>query len=242
MEQKHHQQQPHQSQQQQQAKQQQKPKKKRPMTPEHRLLVSVQAAAKTRNPAAGVAAYHGAIAAGTRVHPDLYSTLLYLCSGGDEWELPLRQQLTESTPLIQDIMQRAAADAAQQEALAAGASQQADLGSPESLPTTAVGEPVAAPASSASPTAASKGNGQTTAVASFPTASSKFSSAGAELLSDNQSASTAVAGSASSAAQAVTSTDAAVEASALPQLTPAQLQKEGRAIFDQMQVNQMLAY
>ncbi|KAL3153111.1 hypothetical protein ABBQ38_012130 [Trebouxia sp. C0009 RCD-2024] len=239
MEQQHQQQQP---QQQQQAKQQQKPKKKRPMTPEHRLLVSVQAAAKTRNPAAGVAAYHAAIAAGTSVHPDLYSTLLYLCSGGDEWELPLRQQLTESTALVRDLTQRAAADAAQQEALAAEASQQADLGSPESSATTAVGERVAAPALPMSQTAASGGNGHTPAVASCPTASSKSSPAGAELLSEDPSASTAVAGSASPAAQAVTGTDAAeaaAEAEALPQLTPAQLQKEGRAIFDQMQAQQV---
>lgn len=209
------------------------------MTPEHSLLVSVQAAAKTKNPAAGVAAYHAAIAAGTNIHPDLYSTLLYLCSGGDDWELPLRQQLTESTPLVKDIMQRAAADVAQQEALAAEASLQSDINSPVSSAATAVGETVSVcPASPLPQTAASDGSGYGMAVASASTASVKSPSAGTESVS-------AVAGPTSSASQTVAGTDgsaaavAAVDAPTLPQLTPFQLQEEGRAIFDHMQVSHM---
>ena len=47
---------------------------------------------------------------------------LYLCAGGDDWEVPLRQELVESTPLVQEIMQKAAAaNAAEVKATAEGA-------------------------------------------------------------------------------------------------------------------------
>ena len=99
--------------------QQQKAKKQRPITPEHQLLIDVQTAAKTQDPAAGITAYNRAIAEGINVDLSLYSVLLYLCSGGDEWERSLRQQLVETTPLVEDIMQQAAADAAEAEAATA---------------------------------------------------------------------------------------------------------------------------
>ena len=224
-------------------KQQQKTKKKKPMTPEHQLLVNVQAAAKTKNPAAGIAAYHAAIAAGTNIHADLYSTLLYLCSGGDEWELPLRQQLTESTALVEDIMQRAAADVAAQqeeEAATAGADQEAALGSPDASAATAAGE-LNAPTQTTlllSQSTAADGNGHATAVASPSVTGSKSPPAGSEMITASGATATAVAGSASHPATAV----AAVEAASLPQLTPSQLREEGRAIFDHMQVKQYLAH
>ena len=213
----------------QQPKQQQKVKKKKPMTPEHQLLINVQAAAKSKNPAAGVAAYHAAVAAGTSIHPDLYSTLLYLCSGGDAWELPLRQQLTESTALIEDIMQTAAANVAaqQEEAATAGVDQQAARGSADA---SAAGESNA-PTQTTSQTAAASGSGPATAVASSSVTGSKSPPADPEMVSANGAMSTAVAGSAPAA-----------EAASLPQLTPSQLREEGRAIFEHMQVRQNLAH
>lgn len=78
------------------------------MTPELQLMMDVQSAAKTQQASIGVAAYKKAIAEGTRINPDLYSNLLYLCAGCDDWELPLRQQLIEATPLTQNIMHMAA--------------------------------------------------------------------------------------------------------------------------------------
>ena len=89
--------------------QKQKPKKQRPMTPELQLTLAVQNAAKSKHAALGVAAYNKAIAEGTEIKPDLYSNLLYLCAGCDDWELPLRQQLVETSPLVQEIMHMAAA-------------------------------------------------------------------------------------------------------------------------------------
>ena len=90
--------------------QKQKAKKKRPMTPELQLIVDIQAAAKTKQPSIGLAAYNKAVADGTQINPDLYSTLLYLCAGGDDWELPLRRQLTETSPLVQEVMDMAHTD------------------------------------------------------------------------------------------------------------------------------------
>ena len=228
----------------QQPKQQQKVRKKKPMTPEHQLLVNVQEAAKTQNPAAGVAAYRAAIAANTNIHPDLYSTLLYLCSGGDAWELPLRQQLTESTALVEDIRQRAAADVAAQqeeeEAVTAAADQQAVLGSPDASAATAAGasNSSAQATSPLSQMAAAKGSGHATAVGSPTVAGSKSPPTVSEMVTANGATPTAVAGSVSHPATAV----AAVEAASLPQLTPSQLREEGRAIFDHMQVKQCLAH
>ena len=216
------------------------------MTPEHQLLVNVQAAAKTKNPAAGVAAYHAAVAADTSIHPDLYSTLLYLCSGGDVWDLPLRQQLTESTALVEDIMQRAAADVAAQqeeEAASAASDQQAALGSPVSSSPIAVGEPTAS-THTALPPAAANGNGHATAVALPSATGSDSPSAGAEVMSADGVMPTAVAGFASHALPGRDDPAAAVAASAasLPHLTPSQLREQGRAIFDHMQVKLNLAY
>lgn len=203
------------------------------MTPEHQLLVNVQAAAKSKNPAAGVAAYHAAVAVGIKIQPDLYSTLLYLCSGGDAWELPLRQQLTESTALVEDIIQQAAADVAaqQEEDAAAGADQQAALVSPASSRTTAVGEPIAL-AQTALPSAAPNENGHATAVAPPSVAGSKSPVAGAIVNSAGGVMPAAVAGSASHALPG--------RSDSLPQLTPSQLRQEGRAIFDHMQVKTVL--
>lgn len=242
------QQQPQHHQHHQQPKQQQKVKKKKPLTPEHQLLVNVQAAAKSKNAAAGVAAYHAAIAAGTKIQPDLYSTLLYLCSGGDAWELPLRQQLTESTALVEDIMQRAAADAAQQEEACTA---EADaLANPDASAATTVGGSISpAPTQTAltSAQAAADGNGYATAVAtlsvaggtSTPTGIGKIT--GVELLSADGGAPTAVGGSSQASASQtgkdnIAAAVAAVEAASLPQLTPFQLREEGQAIFDHMQV------
>lgn len=89
--------------------QKQKPKKQRPMTPELQLTLAVQNAAKSKHAALGVAAYNKAIAEGTHINPDLYSNLLYLCAGCDDWELPLRHQLIETSPLVEEVMQMAAA-------------------------------------------------------------------------------------------------------------------------------------
>ena len=89
--------------------QKQKQKKQRPMTPELQLTLAVQNAAKSKHAALGVAAYNKAIAEGTHINPDLYSNLLYLCAGCDDWELPLRQQLIETSPLVEEVMQMAAA-------------------------------------------------------------------------------------------------------------------------------------
>lgn len=91
--------------------QRQKPRKQKPMTPELRLTLDVQAAAKSKQASIGLAAYNKAISEGTRINPDLYSTLLYLCAGCDDWELSLRQQLVETTPLVEEIMQMAHASA-----------------------------------------------------------------------------------------------------------------------------------
>ena len=206
------------------------------MTPEHQLLVSVQAAAKNKDPAAGVAAYHLATAAGTKIHPDLYSTLLYLCSGGDAWELSLRQQLTESTPLVEDIMRRAAADAAAQleAAATAEAAQQAALSSPESSAATAVEEAPTAQTQAASPSVAANGNQHATAVAASP--ASKSPPACAEVPSVGAAMSTAGAGSTAHGVPGADASATAVEAASLPQLTPSQLREQGRAIFDHMQV------
>ena len=233
-------------------KQQQKAKKKRPVTPEHQLLLDVQSAAKAQNPAAAVAVYHAAVAAGTPLNPSLYSTLLYLCAGGESWELPLRQQLTETTPLVQDIMQQAAADVAQQEKLKAEADMQATDTGPTTATATAVAEPAASTSDSELPSPqAATANGHATAAASsanhnMSQPAKTVSSPSFPLNSHPQTPShglSAAAGTAavshkaeSSASPAEMSQDEPLATASLPPLTPRQLSREGRAIFDQMQV------
>ena len=140
----------------------------------------MQTAAKTQDPAAGLAAYSQAQAAGTSVNPDLFSTLLYLCSGGDSWELSLRQQLVESTPLVDDILQRVAAAAAEAENATAVAVETAA----GSEPTTAVATDGAGGHSPAAQGSAA--NGHSIAVECLTTASSPASQ---ENLGGNESGS-----------------------------------------------------
>ena len=201
-------------QQQQQQQQQPKAKKQKVITPEHQLLIDVQTAAKTRNPAAGVAAYKQALAAGVSVNPQLYSVLLYLCSGGDEWEQPLRRQLVGTTPLVEDIMQKAAADAAAATAATAAAEGAAVSSSSDGSPATAV-------ATSAQPNnsaAAGQGPG------------SPSTSAGNGNGTDIATVSTATGG----AAHRACGSDEA--AASTPSMSAAQLHEAGRSIFEDMQV------
>ena len=236
-------------------KQQQKAKKKKPVTPEHQLLLDVQSAAKAQNPTAAVAVYHAAIAAGTPLNPNLYSTLLYLCAGGESWELPLRQQLTETSPLVEDIMQQAAADVAQQEESTAVADEQAIDTTPTPATATAVAEPGASTSDSTLPSPqAATADGHATAVASsdkqtLPQSAQTLSSPSFSLISRSQTSSRAELATADAAATSEMSQPSASKpeigrdgpaaemvAETLPALSPAQLSEEGRAIFDKMQV------
>ena len=213
--------------QQQQQQQQQPPvqqqkqvpkKKKKADTPHIRLLVAVQKAAKANDPAAGIAAYKEAQASGTAIKPDLYSTLLYLCAGGDEWESPLRQQLIETTPVAQDIMQReAAAIAAEIELAAAVEDDTAEPSSSNGATATAVatdistvGPPSAASTVSSAPNANDNGNSPAKTKLA-PTSEAHSSSDTAQLNTDETVAPTV--------------------------MSPAELNEAGRAIFEQMQVH-----
>ena len=201
---------PQQQQQQQLQQPQQRAKKIKPITPEHQLLIDVQMAAKTKDPAAGIAAYKHAVAAGIKVQPDLYSTLLYLCAGGDSWELPLRHQLVETSPLVQDIMQRAAADATQSETATAGADHTA-----APISNGAAATAVAITASADTNTAAPRSS------------SSNTTSAAAGSSNGNG---TAVSPSASEGG-------ADVAAAVVAVMSPIELNQAGRSIFDEMQVH-----
>ena len=204
---------------QQQQQQQQKAKKQKPITPAHQLLIDIQTAAKTQDPAAGITAYNRAVAEGINVDPSLYSVLLYLCSGGDEWERSLRQQLVETTPLVEDIMQQAAADAAKAEAATAVAEDAAALSSNTSPPTVANGA-----------------QGNTPTAADLPLGSPGTPDANC---SANTTAVDAVA-TAAGCGQDGTKTQVAV--AVIVKMSPAELHQAGRSIFDQMQVMQMLLH
>ena len=52
--------------------------------------MDIQAAAKANDVAAALAAFDRAKRDGVKVSPDLFVSLLYLCSGGDTWERQLR--------------------------------------------------------------------------------------------------------------------------------------------------------
>ena len=199
--------------------QQQKAKKQRPITPEHQLLIDVQTAAKTQDPAAGIKAYNHAVAEGINVDLSLYSVLLYLCSGGDKWERALHQQLVETTPLVEGIMQQAAADVAEAEAATAVADDAAASSSNNGLLAVANGEqrstPTAADLPSGSPgTPDAAGGADTTAVDAVTTAAG----CGDE------------------------GTKTQVATAVIVMMSPAELHQAGRSIFDQMQVIQMLFY
>ncbi|DBA87294.1 TPA: hypothetical protein ACH3X1_004352 [Trebouxia sp. C0004] len=192
--------------------QQQKAKKQRPITPAHQLLIDIQTAAKTQDPAAGITAYNRAVADGINVDLSLYSVLLYLCSGGDEWEQSLHQQLVETTPLVESILQQAAADVAQAEAATAVAEDSAALSSNNGPPAKANGEqgstPTAADLPSGSPgTPDATGSANTTAVDAVTTASES----GQE------------------------GTKTPVATAVIVKMSPAELHQAGRSIFDQMQ-------
>lgn len=192
--------------------QQQKAKKQRPITPEHQLLIDVQTAAKTQDPAAGITAYNRAVAEGINVDLSLYSVLLYLCSGGDEWERSLHQQLVETTPLVESIMQQAATSAAEAEAATAVAEDTAASSSNNGPPAVANGEqggtPTAADLPSGSPgTPDAAGGANTTAVDAVTTATE----CGQE------------------------GTKTQVATAVIVKMSPAELHQAGRSIFDQMQ-------
>ena len=198
-----------------QQQQQQKAKKQRPITPEHQLLIDVQTAAKTQDPAAGITAYNRAIAEGINVDLSLYSVLLYLCSGGDEWERSLHQQLVETTPLVESIMQQAAADVAEAEAATAVAEDTAASSSNNGRPAVANGEqsntPTAADLPAGSPgTPDATGGANTTAVDAVTTA----------------------------AGLGHEGTKMQVAIAVVVTMSPAELHQAGRSIFDQMQVLQ----
>ncbi len=196
-----------------QQQQQQKAKKQRPITPEHQLLIDVQTAAKTQDPAAGITAYNRAVAEGINVDLSLYSVLLYLCSGGDEWERALHQQLVETTPLVESIMQQAAADVAEAEAA------------------TAVAEDAAASSSNNGPLAVANGEqGHTPTAADLPSGSpgTPDAAGGANI--------TAVDAGTTAAGCGHEETKTQVAAAVIVKVSPAELHQAGRSIFDQMQV------
>jgi len=200
-------------------RQQQKAKKQRPITPEHQLLIDVQTAAKTQDPAAGITAYNRTVTEGINVDLSLYSVLLYLCSGGDEWERALHQQLVETTPLVESIMQQAAADVAESEAA------------------TAVAEGAAASSSHTGPTVAASGEqGNTPTAADLPSGSpgTPDAAGGADT--------TAVEGVTTAAGCGDEGTKTQVATAVIVMMSPAELHQAGRSIFDQMQVIQMLFY
>ena len=64
-----------------------KPKK---VTPESEVRMAIHAAAKEQDVAAGLEVYDRAVAQGVKLTADLYTSLLYLCSGGEGWDLALR--------------------------------------------------------------------------------------------------------------------------------------------------------
>ncbi|KAL0027358.1 hypothetical protein WJX79_004098 [Trebouxia sp. C0005] len=195
-----------------QQQQQQKAKKQRPITPEHQLLIDVQTAAKTRDPAAGITAYNRAVAEGISVDLSLYSVLLYLCSGGDEWECPLHQQLVEKTPLVESIMQQAAADVAEAQAATAVAEDVAVLSSDTSTPAATNGE-----------------QGSTPTAADLPA-----DSPGTPDATDGANT-TAVDADNTAAGCGLEGTKTQVAVAVVVKMSPAELHQAGRSIFDQMQ-------
>ncbi|KAA6426205.1 MAG: Pentatricopeptide repeat-containing, partial [Trebouxia sp. A1-2] len=169
-------------------------------------------AAKTRDPAAGITAYNRAVAEGISVDLSLYSVLLYLCSGGDEWECPLHQQLVEKTPLVESIMQQAAADVAEAQAATAVAEDVAVLSSDTSTPAATNGE-----------------QGSTPTAADLPA-----DSPGTPDATDGANT-TAVDADNTAAGCGLEGTKTQVAVAVVVKMSPAELHQAGRSIFDQMQ-------
>ena len=226
--------------------QKQKTKKKRPMTPELQLIVDIQAAAKTKQPSIGLAAYNKAIADGTQINPDLYSTLLYLCAGGDDWELPLRQQLTETSPLVQEVMKMSQADDHSRQDVghadppvldAAATSATQDSSPTQQQQRQQLPQPQQAPDVK---TGASNGAATASAVTGSPTLAALLTEFSASTASDARSPSAAEHKLSSATAPTTAEEEAAIAsppATDLQPMTAAELHSIGRSIFAQMQVS-----
>lgn len=81
---------PSQGRQPQQQQQQQGGRKRKPLTPEIEARLAIQAAAREGDVDKALRTYDTAAAAGTKLSLDSYASILYLCSGGDDWESALQ--------------------------------------------------------------------------------------------------------------------------------------------------------
>ena len=201
------------------------------MTPELQLMMDVQSAAKTQQASIGVAAYKKAIAEGTRINPDLYSNLLYLCAGCDDWELALRQQLIEATPLTQDIMHMAASSDASETPELTDAPQEASKGA---VPSPQSG--AASPPSQCNNTdiQAAKTGGEDQEAATAVVCAEAIATTPV-------SADTTASNSASQSGRGTSAADGDQMASTsgrdVPSMSAAELHAAGRSIFAHMQVH-----
>lgn len=161
----------------------------------------------------GITAYKRAVAEGINVDLSLYSVLLYLCSGGDEWERALHQQLVKTTPLVESIMQQAAADVAEAKAATAVAEDTAALSRNNGLLAVANGE-----------------HSNTPTAADLPVGSPGTPDAAGGAIT------TAVDGVTTAAGCKEEGTKTQVAAAVIVKMSPAELHQAGRSIFDQMQV------
>ena len=98
--------------QQQQQQQQQRRKKQKPMSPEIEVRLAIQMAAREGSVDTGLAAYDRAKEQGLRLSLDSYATLLFLCSGGDDWEALIGNTATEKQkemPSPESLLERSEA-------------------------------------------------------------------------------------------------------------------------------------
>lgn len=198
------------------------------MTPGLQLTLDVQAAAKSKQAHIGIAAYHKAIAEGTHISPDLYSTLLYLCAGCDDWDLPLREQLIETSPLVNDIMRMAETSAATETATSSEAMNHANgstrgpnqNGSVSHASQHSIGDSQIVSETNGSSTVATTGGSSAciaSSIATLPAQSLSSSST-----ADNEAAVTSTSGRDT------------------PEMSTAELCEAGRSIFEHMQVSEQV--